>query len=224
MGKRKRTPDRSLPSSSGAPSDVPCSSGKKLLPKEIDIMDNPVNLEEMQRSPADHHYNLSRSIFLKRSRHYFGHQYSRRNSINHASVSTSHGKSTPLRDDKFLFKLSGRCKSESGHRDDTRKKAFYRPERIRSSSLITEAMPDVVTMVCEICQKLLKRKAFSLGNLPPSLDVSVVAVLVCGHVYHADCLDQRTCHEDRRDPPCPLCMGLVSKVDISCGEEPLYIC
>ena len=40
-----------------------------------------------------------------------------------------------------------------------------------------------------------------------STDLSVVAVLVCGHVYHAECLEQKTRHEDIRDPPCPLCVS-----------------
>lgn len=47
-------------------------------------------------------------------------------------------------------------------------------------------------MVCGLCQQRTRENA-------------VTAVLVCGHAYHADCLEVRTTNEDRRDPPCPLC-------------------
>lgn len=39
-------------------------------------------------------------------------------------------------------------------------------------------------------------------------ELSVVSVLVCGHVYHADCLEQRTSLEEQRDPSCPMCADL----------------
>lgn len=60
-------------------------------------------------------------------------------------------------------------------------------------------------MVCGICEKVLSQKINFLGNSISSSELSVVAVLVCGHVYHANCLEQRTRFDDLRDPPCPLC-------------------
>lgn len=36
-------------------------------------------------------------------------------------------------------------------------------------------------------------------------DLAVVGVLVCGHVYHAECLEQSTPESKQQDPPCPLC-------------------
>ena len=88
---------------------------------------------------------------------------------------------------------------------------FSRPERIPSSSLGMEEMSsnNKAEMVCGICEKLLSQKINFLGNSISSSELSVVAVLVCGHVYHANCLEQRTRFEDVRDPPCPVCAGLL---------------
>ena len=41
--------------------------------------------------------------------------------------------------------------------------------------------------------------------LPTEPIVSTVAMLSCGHVYHADCLEQITTPTDKCDPKCPLC-------------------
>lgn len=54
--------------------------------------------------------------------------------------------------------------------------------------------------VCKLCLKLLKER--STWN---AQELAVVAVLLCGHVYHADCLDSITTEADKYDPPCPVC-------------------
>lgn len=79
----------------------------------MDITDNSVKLLSTHTSLSNHHYNLGRSIFLKRSRHHYGHQYSRRNSGNRGNASSSHGKG-PSRDDRLLCKLSSQCNAEPG--------------------------------------------------------------------------------------------------------------
>ncbi|XP_044463005.1 uncharacterized protein LOC123193972 [Mangifera indica] len=240
MGKRKRTADKtknnnSPPSSSD---NAPCSSGMQELSKKkssdlvdsselksytstMDITDNSVKLLNTHTSLSNHHYNLGRSIFLKRSRHHYGHQYSRRNSGNRGNASSSHGKG-PSRDDRLLCKLSSQCNAEPGQNAEEREKPFGRPERIRSSSLVKDASsPDAVKMVCGICQKLLRRKPYFLGigNTLSSGEYCVVAVLVCGHVYHADCLEKRTSSEDGCDPPCLLCMGVALQVESPGAQE-----
>nr|KYP57327.1 hypothetical protein KK1_003587 [Cajanus cajan] len=135
---------------------------------------------------TNNHQNLSRSIFLKRSRHCYGHQYSRRNSANHANASSSRGK-------------------------EYKEKVFCKPERIRSSSLGMDAISlDKREMVCGICEKLLNRKINFMGSSMSCCELSVVAVLVCGHVYHANCLEKRTKFEELRDPPCPVCSSLLA--------------
>ncbi|KAG8639336.1 uncharacterized protein LOC110600075 isoform X2 [Manihot esculenta] len=204
---------------------MPCSSRVELLSSEkpsyflesrelkplspgMDATDSTMKLLNVHSSVAHQHYNVGHSISLKRSRHYYGHKYSRRNSGNHAKASTSHGKIAPLRDERPPFMFSG---SAFGHQTGSREKAFGRPDRIRLSSLVMDAS-DTVKIVCGICQKLLRRKPYFLGETL-SAECSVVAVLVCGHVYHADCLEQRTSLEDKRDPPCPLCLGPLSQED-----------
>lgn len=242
MGKRKRcskeTTSRNNQTDPPPPpppppssDNMPCSSDLESLCKEkssksvdctesnilspgIDIPDNTAKLLNVHSSLPHHHYNLGRSMFLKRSRHYYGHQYSRRNSGNNVNASSSHAKMIPSRDERFSFKFSGQCTSEYGRIAEYREKAFGRPERIRSTSLLIDAGPsDVGKKVCGVCQKLLRRKPYFLGDALSSGEYSVVAILVCGHVYHADCLEERTCLEDRRDPPCPSCLGLPSQID-----------
>lgn len=36
-------------------------------------------------------------------------------------------------------------------------------------------------------------------------ELSVVSVLNCGHVYHAECLESLTPEINKYDPPCPVC-------------------
>lgn len=87
-----------------------------------------------------------------------------------------------------------------------REKTVSRPERIRSSSLAMDAVsPDAMKTICGICEKPLRRKFNFLGNSVSCSELSVVAVLVCGHVYHAECLEHETLIEELRDPPCPMC-------------------
>lgn len=234
MGKRKRIPDHT---NTQPPSDtMPCSSGMELMSEEtplhavdssalnplssvLDLTDSSMKLLNAHPTAA-HHQNLGRSIFLKRSRHHYSHQYSRRNSANHANPSTSRGKVASLRDERLSFKLATQCNSQIGHHSEFRENMFCRPERIRSSSMVMDAISsDVVKMECGTCQKQLRRKPYFLGSTLSSGELSVVAVLVCGHVYHAECLEQRTCLEDKRDPPCPLCLNLFSNDDESRGQK-----
>ncbi|OMO75226.1 Zinc finger, RING-type [Corchorus olitorius] len=62
--------------------------------------------------------------------------------------------------------------------------------------------PSIDSQTCGACSKLLaERSSFIASN-----EISVVAVLVCGHVYHAECLEMMTLEADKYDPACPICM------------------
>lgn len=64
---------------------------------------------------------------------------------------------------------------------------------------------------CGICSKvLIEKSAWSTQKIIASNELSVVAVLACGHVYHAECLDVVTPEFNKYDPACPIC---------TCGEK-----
>lgn len=86
----------------------------KPLTSVMDMTDSSLKLSNPHHPLSHHHYNLSRTLLLRRSRHHYGHQYSRRNSANHADASTSHGKITPSCDEKLSFKLANHSKSDFG--------------------------------------------------------------------------------------------------------------
>ncbi|KAL6011402.1 hypothetical protein ACLOJK_001850 [Asimina triloba] len=74
------------------------------------------------------------------------------------------------------------------------------------------ASPSSESQMCGICCKLLtERSAWSTHKIIACSELAVIAVLVCGHVYHAECLENTTTEKDRYDPLCPVCTA---------GEKP----
>ncbi|KAK6945172.1 hypothetical protein RJ641_026274 [Dillenia turbinata] len=216
---------------------MPCTSGMEFMEKEksyravgtsspnpsssaVDKFGNTTKPSSSHPSPPHHQHNFSRTLLLRRSRQYFGHQYSRRGSGKQCTASTSHWRSSPSHDDTLTFKLTGQSNSESRRHAESKEKPFYRQDKIRSCSLATNAiLTDAMKMICGLCQKPFRWKLYSFGNSPSSSDVSVVAVLVCGHAYHADCLEQKTSYDNRRDPPCPLCSSSTVMADAFGKQE-----
>ncbi|XP_009607771.1 uncharacterized protein [Nicotiana tomentosiformis] len=70
---------------------------------------------------------------------------------------------------------------------DSESFGFHR-ERVTSRSF---GSPSFNLQTCAVCAKLLNEL--------------VVAVLVCGHVFHAECLENVTSEINRYDPACPVC-------------------
>ncbi|TKY68094.1 hypothetical protein E2542_SST04327 [Spatholobus suberectus] len=75
---------------------------------------------------------------------------------------------------------------------------------VRSSSQFSNSTVDLQT--CGVCSKLLTEKSsWGTQKIIESNDLSVVSVLICGHVYHAECLESLTLEINKYDPPCPVC-------------------
>ncbi|XP_030549533.1 uncharacterized protein LOC115754605 isoform X2 [Rhodamnia argentea] len=59
---------------------------------------------------------------------------------------------------------------------------------------------------CGVCTKLLTEKSsWSTQKIIANNELSVVAVLICGHIYHAECLEIMTPDINKYDPACPIC-------------------
>ncbi|MCD7463661.1 hypothetical protein HAX54_051102 [Datura stramonium] len=221
MGKRKRADLNKTPS----PADQLPSPGMDSLSKQkfshrvdcspikslssvMDI-DDTSKLTQSQQSSIIHRRNIDQAICSKHPPHYYGLHYTRRRSANNAGASTSHGGTTPFYDGKMSLKPASKCNSDSGHDTDSRQSELQRPETVAHSLLAMNATSSNVTkLFCVLCQKPLRKKRYILDSSISSSEPSVVAVLVCGHLYHADCLEDRTHHEDATDPPCPICRGI----------------
>lgn len=89
----------------------------------------------------------------------------------------------------------------------------------RTSSQFSTSLTDLHT--CGVCSKLLtERSSWSAQKIIASNELSVVAVLVCGHVYHAECLESMTPEISKYDPTCPVCT-LGEKQTLKLSEKAL---
>ncbi|KAF6163079.1 hypothetical protein GIB67_001407 [Kingdonia uniflora] len=70
---------------------------------------------------------------------------------------------------------------------------------------------------CGVCSKLLTERSSWNCN-----ELSVTAVLFCGHVYHAECLENMTSENEKHDPACPLCIS-GEKQTLKISEKALRI-
>ncbi|CAH8344515.1 unnamed protein product [Eruca vesicaria subsp. sativa] len=59
---------------------------------------------------------------------------------------------------------------------------------------------------CGACSRSLSEKSlWSSQKIFMTNELSVSAILACGHVYHGECLEQMTSEIDKFDPSCPIC-------------------
>ncbi|KAK4836649.1 hypothetical protein QYF36_025735 [Acer negundo] len=85
---------------------------------------------------------------------------------------------------------------------------FNHDKITRSNSQISVSS-SVDLQNCGVCLKMLP-------------DNSVVAVLTCGHVYHAECLENITAEVNKYDPACPVCT-LGEKKTLKLSEKALKV-
>ncbi|CAL0333578.1 unnamed protein product [Lupinus luteus] len=81
----------------------------------------------------------------------------------------------------------------------------FNPERLlRSSTQFSTSSVDFQT--CGVCSKFLTEKSsWSSQKIIASNELAVVSILICGHVYHAECLESMTPEISKYDPACPVC-------------------
>lgn len=59
---------------------------------------------------------------------------------------------------------------------------------------------------CGACSRSLSEKSLLTSQkIFATNELSVAAILACGHVYHSECLEQMTPEIDKFDPSCPIC-------------------
>lgn len=80
-------------------------------------------------------------------------------------------------------------------------------ERIRVGKPAHSAPVSTPSETCGVCSRTLSQRSPWSSNrmVGSATDCAVVGVLVCGHVYHAECLEQATPESLRQDPSCPQC-------------------
>ncbi|XP_042408447.1 uncharacterized protein LOC121997855 [Zingiber officinale] len=94
----------------------------------------------------------------------------------------------------------------SSDRKETR--SFGNDKKTSISSRMRQSIPaSPDRQECKICNDLVtKKSSWSFQREAPAKGPCVVAVLFCGHVYHAECLEKLTPETDAYDPPCPVCI------------------
>ena len=79
-------------------------------------------------------------------------------------------------------------------------------EKIARSSSQFSASPSIDIKTCGVCSRLLTEKSsWGSQKIIATNELAVVAVLICGHVYHAECLENMTPEFNKYDPACPVC-------------------
>ncbi|KAJ4880082.1 RING/U-box superfamily protein [Raphanus sativus] len=137
------------------------------------------------------------------------------NSLSRSSATEEERQGTPLRDES----------SHSGPSEGWSLQAF---SEMMSSSRSTDPLsydndcfglePDKMVhhanrmsnhhqqQTCGACSRPLSEKSlWSSQKIFMTNELSVSAVLACGHVYHGECLEQMTPEIDKFDPSCPIC-------------------
>ncbi|XP_020583054.1 uncharacterized protein LOC110026455 [Phalaenopsis equestris] len=83
---------------------------------------------------------------------------------------------------------------------------------------------DINVEKCGLCYRLLQQKSpWSLHEIIRNIDLPIAGVLPCGHVFHAECLEETTPKSLVQEPPCPLCLNLINHEGSDSFSEPLQV-
>ncbi|XP_006362048.1 uncharacterized protein [Solanum tuberosum] len=82
---------------------------------------------------------------------------------------------------------------------DSESMGFHRDKMSKASGW-SSGSPFIDLQTCGICTKLLTERSSWSSN-----ELVVVSVLICGHVFHAECLESMTPEFNKYDPACPIC-------------------
>ncbi|RZC61960.1 hypothetical protein C5167_023726 [Papaver somniferum] len=224
MGKRRRYQKKPHFCYSDTPR--PCSSRKNISSEMKSVNEDIVKPYSSNSSTTglNSHASLAqvyqngmgRSILLRHARHHpinhYSHQALRSNVD---SINLLNNNTISLLDEKFFCNLANRWHTHPGCQPSTTDgfgNISHKTGRMKFSSSVTNATTttdDIIKASCGICLNLLKKKPYQ-DEAESSNELSVVAILVCGHVYHGDCLDKKTSEVDKSDPPCPICFESIT--------------
>ncbi|CAI9765498.1 unnamed protein product [Fraxinus pennsylvanica] len=88
---------------------------------------------------------------------------------------------------------------------DSENSGFSRDKMTRSPGR-NSGSPSFDLQSCGVCAKLLtERSLLGSQKIIATNELAVVAVLTCGHAYHAECLEYMTPEINKYDPACPVC-------------------
>ncbi|XP_071726061.1 uncharacterized protein [Rutidosis leptorrhynchoides] len=79
-------------------------------------------------------------------------------------------------------------------------------DRVSRSSGRVYSSPANEIQTCGVCFKLLTdRSSWSSQKIVASNGLPPVAVMICGHLFHVECLENMTPEVNKYDPACPIC-------------------
>ncbi|CAH1450286.1 unnamed protein product [Lactuca virosa] len=171
-------------------------------------------------SPNHHHHHLLRQVSDSRIRGIMSPNFSISEDGSpspfthpgwaHKSTRGSHGGSSDASSEPTYSELMAIYNNSKRWSFDSESLSFSRDRVSRCSGRVSSS-PSVDVQPCGVCSKLLTERSY-WGNQKVAAaaglavnGLPVAAVLICGHVYHAECLENMTPEVNKYDPACPVC-------------------